>query len=156
MHCAWPGKINVHAPAITFVPVATFCMVLQLPAPGTNVIARACTFNLPGQAQCMPWARCDRPGVNVIAPAFYRLDWNCWLQCPQTISVSWWTVFVFWDNVCLIAAGDRLVIRMIAKSELFSVFTFDMIIVVHTTHHPTQDTGTLLLPERVVLGAEIL
>ena len=36
-------------------------MVLQLLAPGTN---------LPGQAQGMPWARCDRPGVNVITPAY--------------------------------------------------------------------------------------
>ena len=47
--------------------VATFCMVLQLLVPGTNVIAAACTFNLPGQAQGLPWARCDRPRVNVIA-----------------------------------------------------------------------------------------
>ena len=47
---------------------------MQNVATGMNVIAGACIFNLPGQAQCMPWARCDRPGVNVIAPAFYRLD----------------------------------------------------------------------------------
>ena len=60
MYCAWPGKLNVHALAITFVPVATFCMVLQILAPGMNVIAGTCTFNLPGQAQGMPWARCDR------------------------------------------------------------------------------------------------
>ena len=43
---------------------------LQLLAPGTNVIAAACTFNSAGQAQGMPWARCDRPGVHVIAPAY--------------------------------------------------------------------------------------
>ena len=42
---------------------------MQNIATGMNVIAGVCTFNLPGQAQCMPWARCDRPGVNVIAPA---------------------------------------------------------------------------------------
>ena len=36
---------------------------------GRNVITAACTFNSAGQAQGMPWARCDRPGVNVIAPA---------------------------------------------------------------------------------------
>ena len=63
-------QVYVHAAAITFVPgVEIPCKTLQLLAPGTNVIAAACTFNLPGQAQGMPWARFDRPGVNVIAPA---------------------------------------------------------------------------------------
>ena len=50
--------------------VAIPCKTLQLLASGTNVIAAACTFNSAGQAQGMPWARCDRPGVHVIAPAY--------------------------------------------------------------------------------------
>ena len=47
-----------------------FYMVLQLPAPGMNVIAAACVFKFQGQAQ----TRCDRQGVNVIAVASGRLD----------------------------------------------------------------------------------
>ena len=35
---------------------------------GDHIYPQAIT-SCPGQAQCMPWARCDRPGVNVIAPA---------------------------------------------------------------------------------------
>ena len=43
----------------------------------TNVIAGACTFNLPGQTQVQMWSpgrQCDGRGVNGIASASGRLD----------------------------------------------------------------------------------
>ena len=55
------------------------CKVLQLPAPGKNVIAGACTLNMAGQAQGKMWSPGgirDRRGVHVIAVASGRLDWT--------------------------------------------------------------------------------
>ena len=78
---AYPLSYRQQRSHYCLVPgVAIPCETLQLPAAGMNVIAEACTFNLPGRAQGMPWAKCDRRGVYMIAGAYI---WSPGRKCDH-------------------------------------------------------------------------